>query len=134
MKSMRFFALGVLLSSAYAVHAQTTQEPASNCTTDATNAQGERKSCVGEASVYRAPEGFVFAQTSLKGGLTKQNGSEKGCKVQWGDFVEIIPGSKIEQPRTLTVQAYARSPKGHASGRGWATCKYTVALSKYTTS
>lgn len=104
------------------------QEIVAECTTEGTDASGARHSCYSQVSPLTVPEGYVLAEKSLKGGFTGQNGSENDCRIGWADYVDVIPG--VTQPRTITLQAYARSPKGHSSGRGWTKCKYTVEMVK----
>jgi hypothetical protein len=118
----------LLLSQAVAAQVQTIS---AQCTTDATGADGKRHACDSEVQKFTAPENHVFAVNTLKGGLTKSNGSEKSCSVGWDDLVEVIEGTDIKQPRTISLRAHARSPNGHASGRGWATCVYSAKLTKY---
>ena len=105
-----------------------TQEIVAECTTDGTSTTGARHSCDSQTSRITAPDGYVLSEKTLKGGVVKSNGSENECRVGWADYVDVIPG--VTQPRTITLQAHARSPKGHSSGRGWATCKYTVEMVK----
>lgn len=123
-----------LLSIAASVAAQAPepQTVTAECTTKETGADGKRHGCDSAWAELRAPEGFVFAEKSLTGGEWSGAGSEHNCLLRWDEYVEIIPGSAIEQPRVLRLAAHARSPKGHLSGRGWSKCKYTVKLSKYT--
>ncbi|MCF7697028.1 hypothetical protein KPG66_13375 [Mycetohabitans sp. B2] len=101
-----------------------TQEIVAECKTEGTSFSGARHSCDSQVSRITAPDGYVLSEKTLNGGLIQQNGSENECRVGWEDYVDVIPG--VAQPRTITLQAHARSPKGHGSGRGWSTCKYTV--------
>ena len=100
-------------------------------TTDATGGDGRRHVCDTKWQVFTAPAGYVFAKESLKGGKESGNGSEHECRLLWDKYVEVIPGTEIKQPTVFKLQAHARSPKGHWTGRGWAHCKYTVKLSQY---
>lgn len=104
------------------------QEIVAQCKTEGTEASGVRHACDSQVNLITDPNGYVFAEKSLKGGLIEKNGSEYNCRVGWADYVDVVPG--ITQPRTITLQAHARSPKGHSSGRGWATCKYTIEMVK----
>ena len=101
------------------------------CTSKATGGNGARNACDTRWEVFTAPEGYVFAKETLKGGETSGNGSEHECRVRWGSYVEVIPGSLITQPTIFKLQAHARSPKGYFTGRGWENCEYTVKLTKY---
>ncbi|MET1116163.1 MAG: hypothetical protein ABWY08_14595 [Comamonas sp.] len=101
------------------------------CTTEPTGISGERYNCDSDVSVLRAPEGFVFAVDTASASETSGAGSEHSCNLGWDDWVEVIPGTQITQPRKMTLSAHARGPSGHLAGRGWAKCKYTVMLSRY---
>lgn len=94
------------------------------CKTKGTELDGRRHACHSQAQTVTAPAGYVLAKETASGGLTSKNGSEYGCLVDWADPVDVIPG--VPQPRTITLVAHARSPEGHATGAGWAECKYTV--------
>jgi len=119
-----------LATAGPAVRAQM-QTITAGCTTDATGGDGVRRACTTEMTRISAPDGHVFAERTLVGGKTSANGSEHDCRVGWDDFVEVIPGTKILQPRTITLQAHARSPRGHFSGRGWVACRYEVQMARY---
>lgn len=111
--------------------AQDVQTIAAQCTTDGTGADGVRHGCTSKTTELKAPEGFVFVERSLQGGKDSANGSEHSCHLDWSEYVEVVPGTGIEQPRIVTLYGKARSPKGHASGRGWVGCTYTVKLQKF---
>lgn len=124
-----------IFAAAPAAQAQTPapQTITAECTTKETGADGARHGCDSQVSRLTAPDGFVYAVNTAAGGETSGAGSEHSCSLGWADWVEIIPGSEIKQPRTVTLSSHARGPKGHLSGRGWAKCSYTIKLSKYTT-
>ncbi len=107
------------------------QTIAAQCTTDPTGGDGVRHSCESQRTVLNAPDGLVFIQARVEGGEVSGNGSEHGCRFNWDNFVEIIPGSGIVQPRSVWIQAYARGPSGHWAGRGWAGCNYNVYMTRY---
>jgi hypothetical protein len=102
------------------------------CTTRPTGGDGVRHGCSSKRSEIRAPEGHVFVQNSLQGGLTSGAGSQRDCRFAWDNYIEVIPGTGITQPATLYLSAHARGPKGHFAGRGWAHCRYTVKITRYT--
>ncbi|MCF7697636.1 hypothetical protein KPG66_16840 [Mycetohabitans sp. B2] len=105
-----------------------TQEIVAECRTQGTSLPGAVGGCDSQVSRLTAPEGYALLRESLKGGLVEKNGSENDCRIGWADYVDVIPG--VTQPRTITLQAHARSPKGHGFGRGWTKCKYTVEMVK----
>jgi hypothetical protein len=111
--------------------APTPQTLSAECTTDATGGDGVRHDCDSQPSTLTAPAGFVFIQNGLTGGETSGNGDEHECRNGWSNFVEVLPGSGITQPRTFSLRAHARSPSGHWSGRGWSVCTYTLTLTQY---
>ncbi|KWV55161.1 hypothetical protein AS026_37960 [Rhizobium altiplani] len=122
---------GLTLCAGFAAYAAVNAAPqdvavTAQCTTDATGLDGRRKACDSEWQRVQAPAGYVLAKETTKGGLVSANGSETECRVQFGDAIEVIPG--LPQPTNISLQAHARSPNGHATGRGWATCKYSVRM------
>jgi len=127
--SLALFVTGSLVCS-FAFGA-TMQEIAAECTSKATGGDGTRNSCDSAVTRITAPDNHVFAEKTLAGGETSGSGSEHECRLKWEDYIEVIPGTKITQPRTVTLQAHARSPRGHFTGRGWAKCRYTVEVTKY---
>lgn len=124
----------LLAGQTWAAVPQATQSVAAECTTDATGGDGVRHDCDSTPTAISAPRGFVFIKDGpmgLAGGKTSGNGSEHECRYEWGDYVEIVPGTGIVQPRTFTLTAHARSPSGHFSGRGWAACRFQLTLTAY---
>ncbi|MGV8835950.1 hypothetical protein [Cellvibrio sp.] len=115
------------------VHAETkVQTITSECTTKHTDPDGSRNNCHATPTVLTAPDGYVFAEKSVQGGYTSKAGSENKCSFKFDNYIEVISGSGIMQPRTVSLKAYALSPKGALTGkRGWSKCKYTIKLSKY---
>ena len=109
----------------------TPQTITSECTTKETGADGVRHNCHANPTVLTAPNGYVFAEKSAKGGYSSKAGSENECKLSFSEYVEILPGSEIQQPRKVSLKAYALSPKGRLKGRGWSKCSYEIKLSKY---
>ena len=120
----------MLMASNILVHAETaaqTLKVSAQCTTEGTELSGVRHGCQSEVQSVTAPKGYVLARDTLSGGETGANGSEPNpCRISFSDSVEVIPG--VPQPRTVHLQAHARSPKGHGSGRGWATCVYSIRM------
>ncbi len=110
---------------------QQTQTLSTQCTTDPTGGDGVRHDCNSDPTTITAPDGYVFSQNSVKGGETSGAGDEHSCNLSWSNFVEVIPGSGITQPRTATTSCHARGPSGHWAGRGWCGCTYTITLTKY---
>jgi hypothetical protein len=123
--------IAMCLSSSVVFGATTTQEIAAECTTKGTNLNGTRESCDSEITRITAPENHVFSEKTLQGGETAGRGSEHECRLGWENYVEVVPGSEIYQPRTMTLQAHARSPRHHIGSRGLAKCRYTVKVTKY---
>lgn len=105
-------------------------EIAAECTTKATGLDGARNACDSEITTLTAPQGYAFVKETLQGGEISGNGSEHECHVNWQDNVAVIPGTQKTLHGVVTLQAHARSPQGHFSGRGWAKCTYIVEISK----
>ena len=105
------------------------------CTTKGTDWDGSRNSCHSKAQCQNVPSGYVIVEKSVERKCTSCNGSEsslaQSCRYSFGDFVEVIPGSGIEQPTQLCVSAHARSPRHHHGARGWAKCEFNVNYVKY---
>lgn len=99
-----------------------------NCTTGSTTWDGKRKACDSPLHEWKAPAGHALDRESLSGGLTTKNGSEYGCRVNFLEPTEVVPG--LQAPTKVTLQAHARSAGGMGSSgaRGWATCEYTLRL------
>jgi len=99
-----------------------------NCTTGGTSWDGKRKACDSPLHEWKAPAGHAFDRESLAGDLTTKNGSDYGCRLNFLEPIEVVPG--LQAPTKVTLQAYARSPGGmdNSGARGWATCEYTLRL------
>lgn len=111
--------------------APVTQTIAAECVTKGTNLDGSRESCESQVTVLRAAENNVFVPNSVTGGEWSGAGSEHQCRIWFGDYVEVIPGSGIDAPTTVYAQSKSRSPKNNHGSRGWAKCKWTLSQSKY---
>ncbi|CAK7257682.1 MULTISPECIES: hypothetical protein [unclassified Shinella] len=99
-----------------------------NCTTGSTSWDGRRAACDSPLQEWKAPAGHALDRESLSGGLTTKNGSEYDCRVNFLDFIEVVPG--LHAPTKVTLQAHARSSggMGNSGKRGWATCEYTLRM------
>ena len=107
---------------------ETAQELSTQCTTKGTGGDGVRHWCDAPPDMLRAPAGHVLVEHSLRGGKVRGNGSVSRCFFDFGDFVEVIPGTGIMQPTSLKIYGHARSPGGRWSGRGWVECRYSVKM------
>ena len=103
----------------------------SQCTTEATGGNGARHSCSGEPSSATAEDGYVIAEKAVVWAEASGAGSEHDCHVAFADYVEVIPGTGITQPRSVSIWATATGPSGYFTGRGWETCKLSGFTSKY---
>jgi hypothetical protein len=101
-----------------------TAQLVSECTTEGTRLSGARRSCDSHWSSVTAPPGFVFVKDSASIEWLGQNGSENRYDLQWDDWVEIIPGTGIQQPRTMRLKVHARSPSCRGC-RGWSKVRVT---------
>lgn len=93
--------------------------------TEATSMSGERKSEWGNWQQATSPEGFVINKDKIRVEAISERGSENRDEKVFEDWVEVIPGSGIELPRTFKVRTFARSSKGHGAGGGATKYKYT---------
>ncbi|MDR6779663.1 MULTISPECIES: hypothetical protein [Paenibacillus] len=93
--------------------------------TEATSWDGSRKSEWGPWQSVTAPDGFVINKDKIKVEALVERGSENRDERVFEDFVEILPGTGIELPRTFKVHAFARSSRGHGGGGGASEYRYT---------
>ena len=103
----------------------------SEVTTKGTAFDGTRDSKTSEWSKFTVPAGFVFDKESVKKRYQSRAVSTNRIDVEWADYVELIPGTKIFWPRTIRVRTHARSAKsnypGHNAGaRGWTKATVTA--------
>lgn len=101
----------------------------SECTTEGTTWDGARRSCNSTPTSKTVPSDYVYNQNTMSASFVRKNGSSNRCDYTWSDYVEIIPGSGIAMPRTLTYSVHARSPKAdfpgdNAGARGWTECSF----------
>lgn len=98
------------------------------CTSAGTAHTGERKSCSSGWSIVTLPAGYVFIKDRVEKTCRSCAGSENDINVEFDNFVEVIPGTGIEQPRTMRASVHARSPRSCGGCRGWTKatvkCKY----------
>lgn len=128
-----FAALAAIGVTAWTGAARADQVPmqlAIECTTPPTQGNGVRHDCKTEETRQMAPDGYVIVQNSIKMDNTGR-GSYHDCNSRFEEFVEIIPGSGITQPRTFVIWAKAMGPTGHFSGTGDVSCKVSGFYTKY---
>lgn len=132
MKNIAFAAI-ILSTLSYARFAHADQVPIDlsiECTTPGTSVSGERHDCVTVESRQSAPDNYVIAENSIN--IDNQGrGSYHDCYHRFDDYVEVIPGSGLKQPRTILFSAKAMSPTGHSSGSGDVRCHITGFYTKY---
>jgi len=104
---------------------------ASEVTTKGTNLNGTRESADSEWSKVTVPEGFVIVEKKTKVHELSAAGSEHDCEVKYEDYVEVIAGTGITQPRTILVKTHARSPKNEHGARGWMKVKVEYEAVRY---
>ncbi|RAS89617.1 alkaline protease [Priestia endophytica] len=98
--------------------------------TDVTSITGVRDSKWSDWSKVTAPEGFVINKEKVVVEALVEMGSENTYEREWLDYVEIIPGTGIELPRTMSVRAHARSSKGHRGGKGHSRYRFSGDFTK----
>lgn len=101
------------------------------CTTEATDGDGVRHSCSSSWSTFTTPADHVVVEKGVRCVKTNANGSENSCDIRFANWVEIIPGTGIVQPMTVSVRAEARGPRGHWAGRGWTNCSCSGQVVKF---
>lgn len=72
---------------------------------------GARQSCVlGEVAKFPAPKGMVVDVASIKVWEGRnEHWSQKSCKVELSQYVEVIPGTGVVAPTHLRMIATGRS-------------------------
>ena len=95
----------------------------SEITSDATEASGARHSAWSGWDKNTAPADHVINNNTVRVEWHGQNGSENSYDLVYEDSIEIVPIPGLKLPSTVKVRTYARSPKGHTSGRGWSKIK-----------
>ncbi|MGE5514298.1 MAG: hypothetical protein ACM31D_00595 [Bacteroidota bacterium] len=112
---------------------------ASECTTDPVSASGKGHTCYADnPTCQTAPANYVISEKTIQPRATSWNGAlvdntAGSCVVTFKDYVELIEGSEIYQPKTVCLRAVAESGSGmgKAGIRGWSKCVVTGKVSKY---
>ncbi len=107
-----------------------TQHIKTECTTKSTGGDGVRHDCFSNWTVLTAPAGYVINEKQSQVRLTSGNGSVKVCEQEFSAYVEVIPGTGIQQPTAVMFRSKALSPKPYWGGRGWAHCEAIVPMTK----
>lgn len=94
--------------------------------TEATGADGKRKTDYSDWEYVKAPEGFVINKDAIIREVVSERGSEYKDEQVFSELVEIIPGTNIQLPRKFEARAMARSEKGAGGGGGHSHYRYTV--------
>jgi hypothetical protein len=99
--------------------------------TKETGGDGVRDSAWSGWDVNKAPPDHVINRDTVKVEWHSQNGSENSYDLVYDGWVELVPGTNLKFPQTIKVRTFARSPKGHWTGRGWSKIKVTGDYVKY---
>ena len=108
-----------------------TQTIASEAVTRQTESNGKRHSNTSGWTRFKAPDGMAINRDATMVRILNQYGSEHTYKVQYGDFVEVVPGSGIVAPTMVEVQTHARSAKGLAANRGVMKIEVDVTMTRF---
>ncbi|KOP64375.1 hypothetical protein AMS62_03200 [Bacillus sp. FJAT-18019] len=92
---------------------------------------GERRSEYGPWQEVTADEGYAINKDKIIVEAISERGSENRDERVFENYVEIIPGTGIELPRTFKVRAFARSSRGYNGGGGATEYRYTGDFVKY---
>ncbi len=97
---------------------------------DQTGGSGERNAASSAWSDVTAPDEHVINKDKVSISWTCD--CEEGrYETKWEDWVEVIPGSGIEQPRKLSIRVHGYSKSGRYSGGAWADLKASGDFVKY---
>ncbi|AFU12954.1 hypothetical protein MC28_1532 [Bacillus thuringiensis MC28] len=86
--------------------------------TEATSIDGKRDSKDSEWSTVNAEQGFVINKDKVKVEELVARGSEHTYELNFSDYVEFVPDSGVDLPRTMSFKVHARSEKKNAGGGG----------------
>lgn len=92
---------------------------------------GRRRSEWGPWQQVTADEGYCINKDKIQVEAISERGSENRDERVFEDFVEVIPGTGIELPRTFKVRAFARSSRGNGAGGGATEYRYTGDFVQY---
>jgi hypothetical protein len=98
---------------------------------DQTGGNGVRNAASSAWSHVEAPAGHVINKDKVQ--LSWTTDCEEGrYDLQWEEYVEVVPGTGIEQPRKLSIRVHGFSKNGRYSGGAWADLKAAGDFVKYT--
>ena len=103
----------------------------SEVSTGTTGYDGVRKSKDSDWTVFTVPANYVINKDKTKVNVISERGSEHTYKVEYADFVQIIPDTDLKQPTTIKVMTHARSAKGAGGGGGGMKLSLDVYYVKY---
>lgn len=94
---------------------------ASEVTTKGTDNDGTGHIADSDWTTFPVPRGFIINEKATKVHVLSAAGREKEYKVEYADYVEVIPGTGIVAPTVIRVKTHARSPRDfwNAGCRGW---------------
>ncbi|QDT87310.1 hypothetical protein [Gimesia chilikensis] len=78
--------------------------------TNGTTADGARDSNTSPWDSITVSENEVFRENTITKAVVASRGDTEDT-VEFDDYIEILPGTGITQPRTLRIKVWARSPK-----------------------
>lgn len=93
------------------------------CQTEATGADGVRKSCNSGWSVLNSPDGWLIVEKTVSR-KTSFNGSWNLCEEVFSIYKDVIPG--VPLPSRFALRAHNYSGAGAFGGGGHTDCEYTV--------
>lgn len=103
----------------------------SEVSTGTTGSNGVRKSKDSDWTVWTVPANYVINKDKTKVNIISERGSEHTYKVEYTDFVQIIPDTDLKQPTTIRIMTHARSAKGAGGGGGGMKIAVDVYYVKY---
>lgn len=109
------------------------QTISSEAKSGATRANGARQSRTSEPTTVRAPVDYVINKdaTLRNVKILAEYGSEHTYSLVFGDEVEIIKGTGIFQPTSVTLVTHSRSERGAGGGGGQMKLTVDVVFTKY---
>src|SRR5262245_14878706 len=99
-----------------AIGDQQTGQIASEVTTGTSSADGSRDSADSAWTVFTVPSNCVIIKDKTSVAVQSEAGSEHSYDVEYDDYIEVVPGTGIMQPRTIKAKTHARSSTGPFGG------------------
>lgn len=100
-------------------------EIASEVSTGTSSFDGTRDSKDSDWTAFTVPGDYAINKDKTQVAVISEMGSEHSYTLDYGDYVEVVPGTGIKMPQTIKVMTHARSSTGSFGGKGSEKVKVT---------